>query len=159
MLPGGQNEPEGQGEQVLGPLLLAVENRPAVQDEGGEGVTLEGGLGVAGAGAEGLGLGEEGMDHTKGQPCGHHTMGQPLVSRPYGAQYGTEDEHMPQPEAPPVGCGLQEVAAPRLAQCLLAAEQWLGTGTCAGCYKKTVSDGRDVRCCTTYRPRTRSATA
>ncbi len=79
MLPGGQKEPEGQGEQEL-PPPLAVAKRPPAQEEGGAGAGVEGGVGapIAGGGGEG----PEGMVHTKGQPCGHQTMGQPLVSRP-----------------------------------------------------------------------------
>lgn len=65
--------------QVVEPALLAVAKRPAAQEEGTAGEGLGGGGGGAGAGGEGTRLGEA---HTKGHPCGHHTMGQPLVSRP-----------------------------------------------------------------------------
>ncbi len=80
MLPGGQKEPWGQGEQVLEPPSLAVAKRPPAQEEGGAGAGGEGDVGVPKAG--GGGEGPEGIAHTKGQPWGHHTMGHPLVSRP-----------------------------------------------------------------------------
>jgi hypothetical protein len=70
LLPGGQNDPGGQGEHMVEPALLAVAKRPPAHDEGdaGAGAEAEGGLGVAREGGEGEGGGEEGRVHTKGQP-------------------------------------------------------------------------------------------
>jgi hypothetical protein len=63
LLPEGQNEPSGQGKQVLNPALPAVAKRPAAHDEGGAG-----GFGLVKEGGEGDGLGGKGSVHTKGQP-------------------------------------------------------------------------------------------
>ncbi len=68
LLPGGQNEPSGQGEQVLNPALPAVAKRPAAHDEGGAGAESKGGFGVVKEGGEGDGLDGKGSVHTKGQP-------------------------------------------------------------------------------------------
>ncbi len=79
LLPGGQNEPGGQMEHTLEVVLLAVRKRPPPQDEGGAG----GAGGGGGAGAPKAGDdATPGAAQTKGQPCGHQTMGQPLLSRP-----------------------------------------------------------------------------